>query len=139
MKISLANYIDNTEENRRVMDTYELRNCWFSKRVAFRRKDGRKMSDEEIRQMQAWCRREIFDKHRTNWLGEEPEYMDTTDVETIRKYWPWMPDDEIRRQIDAEQKLSRHLQEDFRPEGRLNQPVTYSDGSIETSLDFADF
>lgn len=37
MRVCLIGYIDNTEENNRMLETYELRNDFWAERFKFRR------------------------------------------------------------------------------------------------------
>lgn len=106
MKICLVGYIDNTPENRHMLETYEIRNDFWAENFKFRRRDGRQVSDKELVEVSAWINREIVDKHRTNWLSEKkPEYIDVTDPAIIKQYYPWMADEEIQERLDTEQRL----------------------------------
>lgn len=105
MKICLVGYIDNTPENKQMLDTYELRNDFWAEKFAFRRRDGKQVTDEELREVSKWIDREIVKKHRTNWLSNrETPYIDVKDPELIKKYCPWMSDQEIQEQLEAERR-----------------------------------
>ena len=103
MQICLVGYLDNTPENKQMLDTYELRNDFWAENFAFRRRDGKPVSEDELKMVSAWIDREIVKKHRTNWLGNrETPYIDVKDPELIKKYCPWMSDEEIQKQLEAE-------------------------------------
>lgn len=105
MQICLVGYIDNTPENREMFETYELRNDFWAERIKFRRRDGKQVDEDELKRVSAWINREIVDKHRTNWLSNrETPYIDTKDPELIKKYCPWMSDQEIQEQLEAERR-----------------------------------
>ena len=131
MKVCLVGYVDNTEENKRMLDTYEFKNDFWAENFKFRRKDRQPLADGELEMVSKWIDREIVKKHRTNWLSNrEPAYTDITDAEVLKKYWPWMPDEEIRQQLDHEARM-KALQtlppEEFR-RLYLAEPVIHSDG-----------
>ena len=103
MQICLVGYLDNTPENKQMLDTYELRNDFWAENFAFRRRDGNPVSEDELKMVSAWIDREIVKKHRTNWLSNrETPYIDVKDPELIKKYCPWMSDEEIQKQLEAE-------------------------------------
>ena len=103
MQICLVGYLDNTPENKRMLNTYELRNDFWAENFAFRRRDGNPVSEDELKMVSAWIDREIVKKHRTNWLSNrETPYIDVKDPELIKKYCPWMSDEEIQKQLEAE-------------------------------------
>ncbi len=105
MKVCLIGYIDNTPENKQMLDTYELRNDFWAENFKFRRRDGKKVTEDELKQVSAWIDREIVKKHRTNWLSEKnPEYIDVTDPAVIKKYYSWMTDEEIQERLEAERR-----------------------------------
>lgn len=116
MKVCLVGYIDNTEENKRMLDSYEFKNDFWAERVKFRRRDGQPLADGELKQVSDWINREIAKKHRTNWLSNrEPAYTDITDAEVLKKFWPWMPDGGIRQQLDHEAHM-RAIAKEFPPD-----------------------
>ena len=103
MQICLVGYLDNTPENEQMLDTYELRNDFWAENFAFRRRDGKPVSEDELKMVSAWIDREIVKKHRTNWLSNrETPCIDVKDPELIKKYRPWMSDEEIQKQLEAE-------------------------------------
>jgi len=105
MKICLVGYIDNTPENRKMFDTYELRNDFWAENIAFRRRDGKPVSDDELKMVSKWIDREIVKKHRMNWLSERnPEYIDVEDPAVIKRYCPWMSDEQIQERLAEEQR-----------------------------------
>ena len=105
MKICLVGYLDNTPENREMLETYELRNDFWAANIKFRRRDGRPVTEEERKTVSEWIDREMVRKHRTNWLGDgEPAYRDVRDPAVIKKYYPWMPDEEILERLEAERR-----------------------------------
>lgn len=105
MQICLVGYIDNTPENKRMLDTYELRNDFWAENFAFRRRDGKRVTEDELKMVSAWIDREIVKKHRTNWLSEKnPEYIDVTDPAVIKQYHPWMSDEEIHERLESERR-----------------------------------
>lgn len=105
MKICLVGYVDNTPENLEMLDTYELRNDFWAENFKFRRRDGKPVSEEELKMVSKWIDREIVKKHRTNWLSDrEPQYIDVKDPVLIKKYYPFMSDDEIKEQLEAERR-----------------------------------
>ena len=78
MQICLVGYLDNTVENKLMLDTYELRNDFWAENFKFRRKDLKPITDEELEWVSAWIDREIIKKHRTNWLSDKnPAYIDS--------------------------------------------------------------
>lgn len=106
MKICLVGYIDNTPENKQMLETYEFRNDFWAENFKFRRRDGKLVSQEELKLVSAWLDREVIKKHRTNWLSEKhPEYIDVTDPAAIKHYYPWMSDEEIQKRLDAESRV----------------------------------
>lgn len=116
MKICLVGYLDNTVENKLMLDTYELRNDFWAENFKFRRKDLKPITDEELKWVSAWIDREIIKKHRTNWLGEKnPAYIDVTDPAVIKRYYSWMTDEEIHERLEAErrQEFFKKLQENL--------------------------
>lgn len=105
MKICLVGYIDNTEENKQMLDTYEFRNDFWAENFKFRRRDGKKVTDEELKAVSQWIDREIVKKHRTNWLSEKnPEYIDVTDPVIIKKYYPWMSEEDIQKRLESDRQ-----------------------------------
>jgi hypothetical protein len=105
MKICLVGYVDNTPENQEMLDTYELRNDFWAENFKFRRRDGKPVSEEELKMVSKWIDREIVKKHRTNWLSNrETPYIDVKDPVLIKKYYPFMSDDEIKEQLEAERR-----------------------------------
>lgn len=140
MKVCLVGYIDNTEENKIMLDTYEFKNDFWAENFKFRRRDGQPLADGELKMVSDWINREIVKKHRTNWLSEKnPAYIDITDPELLKKYWPWMPDQEIRQQLDAEAHM-KAIAHEFPPEEfrrqYLAEPFVHSDGSRQMVLEF---
>lgn len=108
MKVCLIGYIDNTPENKQMLDIYELRNDFWAENFKFRRRDGKKVTEDELKQVSAWIDREIVKKHRTNWLSEKsPEYIDVTDPAVIKKYYSWMTDEEIQERLEAERRQKK--------------------------------
>lgn len=105
MKICLVGYIDNTPENKQMLETYEFKNDFWAENFKFRRRDGQQVTDDELKQVSKWLDREVIKKHRTNWLSEKnPEYIDVIDPAIIKKYCPWMSDEQIKEQLDAERQ-----------------------------------
>ena len=142
MKVCLVGYIDNTEENKRMLDTYEFKDDFWAENFKFRRRDGQPLADGEREMVSKWIDREIVKKHRTNWLSDKkPAYTDVTDPELLKKFWPWMPDQEIRQQLDAEAHM-KAIAREFPPEEfrrqYLAEPVVHSDGSRQMELKFKD-
>lgn len=140
MKVCLVGYIDNTEENKRMLDTYEFKNDFWAENFKFRRRDGQPLADGELKMVSDWINREIVKKHRTNWLSEKnPAYIDITDPELLKKYRPWMPDQKIRQQLDSEAHM-KAIAREFPPEEfrrqYLAEPVVHSDGSRQMELKF---
>lgn len=116
MQVCLIGYIDNTPENKAMLDAYEFRNDFWAERIKFRRKDGQPVNEDELRRVSKWVNSEIVDKHRTNWLSEkQPAYADITDAEVLKKYWPWMNDEEIRQRLDHEAHM-RAIAKELPPE-----------------------
>ena len=116
MKVCLVGYVDNTEENKRMLDTYEFKNDFWAENFKFRRRDRQPLADGELEMVSNWIDREIIKKHRTNWLSEKhPAYVDITDAEVLKKYWPWMPDDEIKQRLDHEAHM-KAIAKEFPPE-----------------------
>ena len=108
MRVCMVGRIDNTPKNKEVLETYELKNDFWAERICFRRKDRVPMTSDEIKEMQKWCKDEIIDKHRTNWLSEkEPAYEEINYPDIIRKMFPWMDEEEIMVQcgLKPRQKL----------------------------------
>ena len=140
MEVCLVGYVDNTEENKRMLDTYEFKNDFWAERFKFRRKDGQQLVDGELKLVSDWINREVVKKHRTNWLSEKnPAYIDVTDPELLKKYWPWMPDEEIRQRLDHEAHM-KAIAKEFPPEEfrrqYLSEPVIHSDGSRQMEIEF---
>lgn len=105
MQICLIGWLDNTPENKQMLDTYELRNDFWAENFAFRRRDGKPISEEELKEVSLWIDREIVKKHRTNWLSNrETPYIDVKDPKLIKKYCPFMSDEEIRERLEAERR-----------------------------------
>lgn len=141
MKVCLVGYIDNTEENKRMLDTYEFKNDFWAENFKFRRKDGQPLADGELKQVSDWINREIVKKHRTNWLSEKhPAYADVTDADVLKKYWPWMPDKEIKQLLDHEAYM-RSIAKAFPPEEfrrqYLSEPLA-AKKNRELELEFKD-
>ena len=128
MQICLVGYIDNTPENHQMLDTYEFRNDFWAENFAFRRRDGKSISEEERKMVSMWIDREVVKKHRTNWLSNrETPYIDVKDPELIKKYCPWMSDEEIQEQLEAERRAEemdaiRNLPYDERKRRMLAMP-----------------
>lgn len=103
MEICLVGHIDNTPENKQMLETYEFRNDFWAENFAFRRRDGKQVTEEERKQVSKWLDREVIKKHRTNWLSDKnPAYIDVTDPAVIKKYYPWMSDEEIQERLESE-------------------------------------
>lgn len=106
MEICLVGYIDNTPENKQMLETYEFRNDFWAENFAFRRRDGKQVTEEERKQVSKWLDREVIKKHRTNWLSDKnPAYIDVTDPAVIKKYYPWMSDEAIQERLFREKEL----------------------------------
>lgn len=132
MQICLVGYVDNTPENKEMLDTYEFRNDFWAENFKFRRRDGKQVTQDELKMVSAWIDREIVKKHRTNWLSEKnPEYIDVTDPAVIKKYQPWMTDEQIQERLEAErQNKSLKVMRDEMPLDKWKQmmlanPPTY--------------
>lgn len=106
MEICLVGYIDNTPENKQMLETYEFRNDFWAENFRFRRRDGKQVTEEERLQVSKWLDREVIKKHRTNWLSDRnPAYIDVTDPVVIKKHYPWMSDEQIKEQLESERRL----------------------------------
>lgn len=133
MRVCLVGYVDNTEENKRMLDTYEFKNDFWAENFKFRRKDRKPLADGEMELVSDWVNREIVKKHRTNWLSDKnPAYIDVTDPEVLKKFWPWMPDEEI---------LMKAIAKEFPPEEfrrqYLSEPLA-AKKNRELALEFKD-
>ena len=105
MKICLVGYVDDTPENKQMLDAYEFRNDFWAETFKFRRRDGKQVTDDELKQVSAWLDREVVKKHRTNWLSEQhPAYIDVADPAVIKKFYPWMTDEDIQKSLEAERR-----------------------------------
>lgn len=105
MEICLVGWLDGTAENKRMLDTYELRNDFWAENFAFRRRDGKPVSEDELKMVSEWIDREIVKKHRTNWLSnDKTPYIDVKDPALIKKYCPFMSDEEIQERLEAERR-----------------------------------
>jgi len=142
MEICLVGYIDRTPENERMFGTYEFRNDFWAEKIMFRRKDRRPLADGELKCVSEWIDREIVKKHRVNWLSEKhPAYADITDAEVLKKYWPWMPDKEIKQRLDLDKENHiRAIVSGFPPEDfkrlYLSEPAAYTNKSKQLELNF---
>ena len=84
----------------------------------------------------AWLDREVVKKHRTNWLGKNPEYIEVTDPAVIKKYWPWMPDEEIKERLEAErQRKFLKVMRDEMPFDKWKQMMTANPPSMAKELE----
>jgi hypothetical protein len=105
MKICLVGYVDNTPENKQMLETYEFKNDFWAENFKFRRRDGKQVTDDELKQVSKWLDREVIKKHRTNWLSDRnPAYIDVTDPVVIKKHYPWMTDEQIKEQLESERR-----------------------------------
>lgn len=141
MRVCLVGYVDNTEENKRMLDTYEFKNDFWAENFKFRRKDRKPLADGELKLVSDWINREVVKKHRTNWLSDKnPAYIDVTDPEVLKKYWPWMPDEEIKQQLDHEAYI-KAIAKEFPPEEfcrqYLSEPLA-AKKNRELELEFRD-
>ena len=136
MKICLVDYVDNTPENKEMLDTYEFRNDFWAQNFKFRRRDGKQVTQDELKKVSAWLDREVVKKHRTNWLGKNPEYIEVTDPAVIKKYWPWMPDEEIKERLEAErQRKFLKVMRDEMPFDKWKQMITSNPPSMAKELE----